>query len=165
MDRIRIRLYREDDAASVGRLIARTYRAYNLSEADPEEQERLLGPFRFAESDSPHHQRAIQDVLHSPMLYVAEVDGRICGVLRGRANVLASLFVDGRMHRRGIGRRLVERFEKDSRNVGVQWVRVASTLFAVPFYQAMGYKKTTGVRRLRSFDGNSLFYQPMKKHL
>jgi len=38
-----------------------------------------------------------------------------------------------------------------------------STLFAAPFYQAVGDKKTTGVRRMRSFDGEGLPYQPMKK--
>jgi putative acetyltransferase len=99
------------------------------------------------------------------MLYVAEVDGRIFGVLRGRPNVLASLFVDGEMHRMGIGRKLVECFEKDSLDAGVSWIRVAATIFAVPFYQAMGYKKTTGLRWLRSFEGSRLRYQPMKKQL
>jgi GNAT superfamily N-acetyltransferase len=161
----RVRRYCEDDAVAVGRLIARTYRMFNLSEADPDEQMRLLGPFRYAESDDPRHQKTIRDVIQSPMLYVAEVDGRIRGVLRGRPHVLASLFVDGEMHRVGIGRKLVERFERDSRSADIRWIRVASTVFAVPFYQAMGYKRTTGLRRLKSFEGSSLLYQPMKKTL
>jgi hypothetical protein len=42
---------------------------------------------------------------------------------------------------------------------------VASTLYAVPFYQMMGYKKTTGVRPCWSFGGRGLVYQPMKKLL
>ena len=37
------------------------------------------------------------------------------------------------------------------------------TLYAVPFYEAMGYKKTTGIRNCWSFDGRGLKYQPMKK--
>jgi len=44
-------------------------------------------------------------------------------------------------------------------------IRVASTLYAVPFYQAVGYKKTTGVRAMRSFDGSGFEYQPMRKIL
>lgn len=162
---MRIRQYREDDAIAVGRLIAGTYRAYNLSHADPEEQERLLGPFRHADSKDPKQREAIRSVIRSPMLYVAEDGKGIVGVLRGRENVLASLFVQGDRHRQGIGRKLVERFERDSRQRGARWIRVAATIFAVPFYQSLGYKKTTGVRPCRSFDGTDLKYQPMKKVL
>ena len=162
---MRIRLYRESDAADVGRLIADTYREFNLSHADPAEQERLLGPFRNAHSADPDHCRAIVEVLRSPMLYVAEVDGHIVGVLRGREGVLASLFVDKRFHRRGMATALVERFEKDSRAAGTTKVRVAASIYAVPFYQRMGYVRTTGVRPGRSFEGTDFTYQPMRKRL
>jgi len=99
------------------------------------------------------------------MFYVAEDGEDNVGVLRGRKNILASLFVHGNYHRRGIGRKLVERFERDSRKLGVEWIRVAARLFAVPFYQALGYKKSTGIRRCHSFDGTDLMQQPMKKLL
>jgi len=160
-----IRQYQENDAIVVGRLIAETYRTYNLSHADPEEQDRLLGPFRHANSEDEAHREAIRSVIRSPMLYVAEDSTEIVGVLRGRNNVLASLFVHGNRHRQGIGRRLAERFERDSRQRGIEWIRVAATIFAVPFYQSLGYKKTTGIRPCKSFDGTDLKYQPMKKHL
>ena len=162
---MRIRHYRKEDVSEVGRLIATTYRAYNLSHACPEEQDRLLGPFRHAFSDDPKHQEAIRSVVWSPMLYVAEADKQIVGVLRGRANVLASLFVHGDHHGQGIGRKLVERFERDLRKQGIEWIRVAATMFAVPFYQALGYKKTTGIRPCKSFEGTDLTQQPMKKVL
>ena len=162
---MRIRPYREKDAIVVGRLIAETYRTYNLSHADPREQDRLLGPFCHAFSNDPHHQEAIRSVIYSPMLYIAEDGKEIVGVLRGREDVLASLFVRGDHHGRGIGRKLVERFERDSCKQGVEWIRVAATIFAVPFYQFLGYKKTTGIRPCHSFDGTDLKYQPMKKHL
>ncbi|MFC2082526.1 GNAT family N-acetyltransferase [Candidatus Bipolaricaulota bacterium] len=160
---MKIRNYRNTDAPAVGRLIAETYRKYNLSHADPEEQERLLGPFRHAFSNDPSHQEAVRGILPSPMLYVAEEGKEIVGVLRGRENVLASLFVHGDHHRKGVGRKLVEHFERDSREQGVEWIRVAATMFAVPFYQAMGYKKTTGVRPCHSFEGTDLTQQPMRK--
>ena len=162
---MKIRTYREKDAPAVGRLIATTYCEYNLSHADPEEQERLLGPFRHAFSADPGHQDAILNIVSSPMLYVAEDGEDVVGVLRGRKNVLASLFVWGDHHGRGIGRKLVERFERDSCKQGVEWIRVAATIFAVPFYQSLGYKKTTGIRPCRSFDGINLTQQPMKKML
>jgi len=158
-----IRVATKADAPAIGRLIAATYRAYNLGHADSEEQERLLGPFRHALSDDPEHQQAIAEVVDSPMLYVAEEAGHIVGVLRGRENVLASLFVDGGYHRRGIGRQLVERFEQDSRDAGIEWIRVASTLYAVPFYESLGYKKSGDIQPCHSFDGTDLKQQPMKK--
>jgi GNAT superfamily N-acetyltransferase len=99
------------------------------------------------------------------MVFVAETDGTIVGVLRGRADRLASLFVSGRWHRQGIGSRLVKRFETECLRKGSTVLRVAATLHAVPFYLAMGYRKSTGVRSGWSFEGHGLPVQPMKKVL
>jgi len=162
---LRIRKYRKQDAIPVGRLVARTYRRFNMAELPAQEQDTLLGPFLHAESADPTHQQAIAAALRSPMMYIATIDHEIVGVLRGRENVLASLFVSERVHRRGIARMLVEQFESESRKLGISWIRVASTEYAIPFYQAVGYKKTTGLRNLRSFGGTGLRYQPMKKQL
>lgn len=162
---MKIRQYRDDDAPAVGRLIAETFRKYNLSHAGPEEQERLLGPFRHAFSDDIGHREAVRSILRSPMIYVAQDGDEIVGVLRGRKNVLATLFVRGDRQGQGIGSRLVERFERDSRAQGVTWIRVAATLAAVPFYKAVGFKKSTGIRPCPTFDGTDLKMQPMKKLL
>ena len=160
-----IREYRESDAQEVGRLIADTYAQFNLSFASPESRDRLLGPFRHAYSLDKAHQEAIARVIRSEMVFVAVCDGEIVGVLRGRKERLASLFVRGDRHREGIGRSLVERFERESLGHGVRMIRVAATLYAVPFYLRMGYKRSTGVRNGRSFEGRGLEYQPMKKTL
>lgn len=162
---ITIREYREGDAVEVGRVIAHTYRDFNLGFASPEEQGLLLGPFQHAGSADPAHREAIARVIRSEMVYVAEDEGVIAGVLRGRVDRLASLFVRGDYHRRGIGRRLVERFEAECRRRGATVIRVAATEFAVPFYAAVGYKRSTGLRRGRSFDGRGLPVQPMRKVL
>jgi aryl-alcohol dehydrogenase-like predicted oxidoreductase/predicted N-acetyltransferase YhbS len=162
---VQIRPYRESDAEKVGRLIADTYSAFNLSHASPEELEAFLGPFRHARSAERAHQEAIAQVIRAAMVLVAEENGEIVGVLRGRKDRLHSLFVQGDHHRQGIGRSLVERFEQECLRQGATVVTVAATLYAVPFYLAMGYKRTTGVRSMRSFDGEGLQYQPMKKVL
>ena len=124
-----------------------------------------MGPFQHARSLEESHQEAIARVIRSEMVFVAEVDGEIVGILRGRTDRLASLFVRGDYHRQGIGRRLVARFEEACVQKGATEVKVAATLYAVRFYQEMGYKKTTGVRSGRSFEGTGLMYQPMKKVL
>jgi GNAT superfamily N-acetyltransferase len=163
------RSYRDADAAGVGRLIARTYSAFNLSFATPEQRDGLLGPLRFAESVEPAHRAAIAQAIGAPVVLVAEEKGAVVGVLRGgrvdhegRA-VLQSLFVDAAHQRGGIGRRLVGRFERVCRSRGVTCVKLASTPYAVPFYQAMGYRRSTGVRSMRSFETDGLPCQPMKK--
>lgn len=160
-----IRPYRETDAERVGRLIAETYSKFNLTFATPEELAKLLGPFRHAWSAEPAHREAISQVIRSPLVFVAEEDGEIVGVLRGRRERLASLFVRGDHHRRGIGRRLVEQFEQACMQGEPTVIRVAATLYAIPFYTALGYRRTTGVRNGWSFEGAGLRYQPMKKVL
>ncbi|MBN1656792.1 MAG: GNAT family N-acetyltransferase [Anaerolineae bacterium] len=162
---IEIRPYREEDAANVGLLIADTYDRFNLSFAPPEERGAFLGPFQHARSPDPAHQEAIARVIRSAVVLVAEEEGEIVGVLRGRTERLGSLFVRGDHHRRGIGRRLVERFEEESRRQGVTVIRVAATLYGVPFYAALGYKRSTGLRSGRSFDGHGIPIQHMRKVL
>jgi hypothetical protein len=58
---VTIRPYRDGDAAQVGILIADTFGEFNLSDAPPDEQQRLLGPFRNARSADPAHRQAIAE--------------------------------------------------------------------------------------------------------
>ena len=169
MTKIVIRDYDESDAPVVGRLIADTYATYNLNFLPVHKRGPFLGPFEHARSTDPARQAAIAQVIRSEMVYVAEAitdDGaEIVGVLRGREERLGSLFVRGDRHRQGIGRALVEHFERASRVQGVHVIRVAATLYGVPFYTAMGYKRSTGVRSSQSFEGRGLPIQPMRKVL
>jgi len=160
-----VRRYRESDAPSVGELIADTYSKFNLDFATAQERGKLLGPFRHARSAGKSHQEAIARAIRSAVVLVAVEDGEIVGVLRGRQERLASLFVRADHHRQGIGRRLVEHFERECIRQGARKIRVAATLYAVPFYLKMGYRRTTGVRNGWSFEGTGLKYQPMKKVL
>ena len=162
-----IRRYRESDAVEVGRLIADTFRRFNLSYASPAEQKKLLGPFRHAHSENSEHQRSIAAVIRAPLVLVAEDNekGRIAGVLRGSPGRLHSLFVREACQRRGIGRRLMSAFEHEVRNAGHDKITLQSTLYAVPFYQSLGCKRSTGIRSGPCFDGTGFRYQPMKKVL
>ncbi|MBN2389700.1 MAG: GNAT family N-acetyltransferase [Anaerolineae bacterium] len=162
---ITIRDYREDDAPSVGQLIAATFGEFNLDYASPQERALLLGPFQHAASQEPAHQAAIAEAIEADMVFVAEDAGEIVGVLRGRPDKLQSLFVGKDYHRQGIGRALVAHFERECRRREAATIKVQATLFAVPFYQSVGYKKTTGVRACRIFEGTRFPYQPMKKVL
>jgi 8-oxo-dGTP pyrophosphatase MutT (NUDIX family)/ribosomal protein S18 acetylase RimI-like enzyme len=160
-----IRDYREEDAPDVGRLIADTFRAFNLSYASPEEQELLLGPFRHARSPDAAHRQAIAEVIQAPMMWVAQDGDKIVGVLRGKTGRLHSLFVDGSYHGQGIGRRLVTHFEQACLQQGATAITLGASLYAIPFYTRLGYKKSTGVRSGPCFDGRDFPTQPMKKVL
>ena len=160
---ITIREYSEEDAQCVGRLIADTYAQYNLAYLSPGEMKAFLGPFQHAWSDEPLHREEIARMIRSEWVFVAEDGGEIVGVLRGRKERLGSLFVRGDHQRQGVGRGLVERFEQECRKHAPMVIRVSATMFGVPFYAAMGYKKSTGVRASRSFDGHGLPTQPMRK--
>ena len=162
---ITIRDYTDNDAGEAGRLIADTYGEFNLSFASPEDRALMLGPFAYAHSPDEAHRAAIAEVLRSPICLVAEAEGVIVGILRGRKERLASLFVRRDYHHQGVGRQLVARFEAESIAQGVSLILVASTLYAIPFYSKMGYKKSTGLRSGWSFAGHGLQVQPMKKIL
>lgn len=159
---LKIRSYLASDSIEVGRLIASTFREFNLSYAPPEEQEKLLGPFRHAHSDVEEQQQAIAAVIRAPTVLVAIDDGVIVGVLRGSPGRLHSLFVRSTHHGRGIGTHLMQTFEHKVRRAGRDRITLQSTLYAVPFYQALGYKRSTGVRSGSCFDGTGFKYQPMK---
>jgi GNAT superfamily N-acetyltransferase len=161
-----IRDYDEaNDAQAVGRLISDTFTKYNLGFVAADELPLFLGPFCNAGSSDPVHMTAIAEVIRARVVLVAADEADVVGVLRGRADRLQSLFVRGDFHGRGIGRGLVDRFEHWCVQHGARQIKVAATLYAVPFYARLGYKKTTGVRLGWCFDGSGLPYQPMKKIL
>ena len=162
---VTIRDYERRDAAQVGVLIADTFRTFNLDYASPEEQDLLLGPFRHARSADPAHREAVAGLIEAPMVFVAEDEGRIVGVLRGSTGRLHSLFVAASRHGQGIGRRLVAHFEEACLAQGAAKITLSSSLYAVSFYARLGYKRSTGVRSGPCFDGEWFPYQPMKKVL
>lgn len=161
----KIRAARDEDFESIGRLIADVYSRFNLDFVTEAERAPFLGPFFFADSPEESHQELLRGVIRAQTLLVADDGRQVVGVLRGRPERLASLFVRSDHHRRGIGRRLVEHFEALSALQGVRVIRLAATLYAVPFYLALGYKRSTGVRSGWSFDGHGLRVQPMRKVL
>lgn len=160
-----IRRCRESELLAVARLIADTYRDYNLTFAVPEERDQYLGPFRQAYSGDLQQIESLSTRMRAGIILVADDKDEIVGVVRGEKEKLSSLFVRGDHHRRGIGRSLVEAFEQECASQGSEVIRLTATLFAVPFYVKMGYKKSTGARPWRAYGGEGMIVQPMKKRL
>jgi len=92
------------------------------------------------------------------IFYVAEENERIIGYIKGSKDRIGNLFVLGSSHKKGVGKKLIELLEKEAKKQNSKKIKIKSSIYAVPFYQKMGYKKTTGVRNL-----HNLKIQPMKK--
>ncbi len=152
-----IRKYRSDDARAVAALISRTYSRFNSQEGT----KRAVRDY--IDSYSPKGRKTKD--LHArfsrtPNCFVALAGSQVTGMVRGIENNLINLFVDGEYHRQGIATRLVCRLEQACLQAGFSDIALRGSLYATPFYESMGYKKTTGVR---NFHG--LRVQPMKKTL
>jgi GNAT superfamily N-acetyltransferase len=163
--KIYIREYKRDDSVETGILIADMYWKYNLGHIADEEKEKYLGGFFYCRSSDEKDMERIEELIKAPYVYIAVVSGRIAGVLRGSLGRLHSLFVHEDFHRNGIGGRLVRKFEEVNISNRVMKITLAASLYAVPFYEAVGYKRSTGIRRSNSFGGADFHIQPMKKIL
>ncbi len=162
---ITIREYTENDAHPVGKLIAETYSQFNLAHLPPDEVKSALGPFQYAWSDDQTHKEKIAIMIRSEWVFLAVDEGEIVGVLRGRKGRLASLFVHSDYQLKGAARQLVARFEQECQKYAPMVIRLSATVYAVPFYLKMGYKRSTGLRSGWSFDYHGLPIQPMRKVL
>lgn len=96
----------------------------------------------------------------TPICYVATENSEVIGIVRGFYGRLINLFVDGRHHRKGIGQKLLAQFERRCQDDGQDVIKVNISIFSIPFYEANGYKKTTGIRNHKG-----LKIQPMRKRL
>ncbi len=94
------------------------------------------------------------------IFYVAEEKGKIIGYISGGKDKIGNLFVSGKVHKKGVGKKLIDLFEKEALKQGSKEIKIRSSIYAIPFYQKVGYKKTTGIRNMWG-----LRAQPMKKVL
>jgi predicted N-acetyltransferase YhbS len=151
-----IRHYKTSDAVSVANLISATYRACNTKNEPKDAVAWYLEKF-----DVTKNLVDIQNMFaQGTVTLVAEENGKIVGFLWGKKQRIINLYVSVTEHGKGIGRRLVEKYEKKVASMGATQITIRSSIYAVPFYQAMGYKKSTGTRKF-----HGLIIQPMKKIL
>lgn len=152
---VTIRNGRLEDARAIGRLVSRTYARFCGDEGTP------AAVRRYVERHDPKGRtpaELAERFARATGCAVALCGTRIVGVARWRDNQLFNLFVDRSFQRRGIATRLMRGFERTCLDSGFREATVRSSLYAVSFYEAFGFRKTTGVRNL-----HGLKVQPMKK--
>jgi len=111
---IKIRKFRKEDTKEIASLVFNTFKKFNskeyfkklaieeyLNQYDPKNNtmEELYGRFK-----------------KSTIFYVATSDNKIVGMIRGRPERITNLYVDGKYHKRGVGRLLLNKFEAEEKN-------------------------------------------------
>jgi GNAT superfamily N-acetyltransferase len=139
-----IRKFKKGDTKAVARLIVRTFKKYNGEDFfDQEGVSKTLDLFDIKKNTE---EQLIERFKKTPIFYVAEVDGKIIGMIRGLPNKISSFFVDGQEQGKGVGKKLIRRFELEAKKRKSEYIKIRASLYATAFYQKRGYKKTTGIR-------------------
>ena len=153
---MRIRAIKPQDIEPACHLIRETYRDFNYEEGTVEATHEYLDAY----NPDLNLDRLKKRFRRTPICYVATEKNEVIGIVRGFYGRLVNLFVDGRHHRRGIGQKLLYQFERRCQEDGQDMIKVNISIFSIPFYEANGYKKTTGIRNQKG-----LKIQPMMKRL
>jgi len=153
---MKIRKFRIENTKEIAQLIKKTFRKFSKNDGPKKAVEAYIHEYNDIEKLKVKFQR-------SPLFYIAEEKGKIIGIIRGDKNRVGNLFVLEEYHGQGVGKELMEKFEKISLSRGSKLIRIRSSLYAVPFYQKMGYKKSGGIIKTKNLFG--LKYQPMLKKL
>ena len=153
-----IRKFHKKDTKEVALLVVNTYKKFNSSEFI--EKKAVTDYLSHYNPQINSEEELYSNLKRTPFFYVFEEDHKIIGMIRGRVGRIINLFVDGSKHKKGVGRKLVLKYENEVRKQNCNEIKIRASLYATPFYEKMGYKKTTGIRNFR---GLKVF--PMKKIL
>ena len=138
---IRIRKFRKSDLIDSAKLVREVFSKFNRKEGPKKAIDEYLSYYKTTKDNIEGLQKIF---FTSPIVFVAVEGTKIIGLVRGNKKKVGNLFVKGKYHGKGIGRRLMKKFEREALKLGSREIRIKASLYAVPFYQKMGYKKTTG---------------------
>ena len=157
--KMKIRKFQEKDIRQVAKLKNEVYSQFNSKEYfEKKAANKYIEHTSLKKSDKELLEAFTGK--RTTIFYVAEENNKIIGMIRGRPGRISNLFVDGKQHKKGIGRRLVLKFEKEAKKQGSKEIKLRASLYATPFYEKMNYRKTTGIR---NFGGLKVY--PMKREL
>lgn len=156
---MKFRKFKKQDIRQVAKVKDSVFRKFNRFECfEKNAVERYLSRTNLKQTDSELIEAF--RISRQSIFYVAEEKNKIIGYIKGDKNNIKNLFVLGEAHKKGIGKGLVALFEKEAIKQNSNKIKITASIYATPFYQKMGYKKTTGIR-----NWHGLKTQPMKKIL
>jgi len=153
-----IRKIKNSEIYDAWSLIARVFGTYNKDEWNHEAIQSAVNSY---DPQVANHKQLKQRFNTSDIVLVAIYNNTIIWVIRGKYERIQALFVDGKYHRKWIGRQLLSSFEKYAKKEGVKKITVRSSLYAIPFYQKQWYKKITGIKSFSWW----IKIQPMQKNI
>ena len=86
--------------------------------------------------------QAVSRLIRQRQMFVAQVNGRLAGVVALEAGEVYSFFVAPDRQGRGVGRELLAFVEGRAREQGVRHLFLSASLTAVGFYEHLGYRRT-----------------------
>ena len=153
---MKLHKYNPSNLHEVASLIRKTFRKFNSKEGTKKGIKEYLDYY-----DTKKNIDNVKETFSkNTIFFVIKKNNKIIGIIRGRKNKIGNLFVKGEYHKKRIGRKLVEKFEKEAKKQKSKEIKISTSLYSVPFYKKMGYKKITGIRNIKG-----LKIQPMKKRL
>ncbi len=153
LDEFIVRKFKPEDACQVSRLITTTFNA-QVGRKLPSGVKKVFSEVNTSDK--------ILELSKRGEVFVADKGGKIIGIIAGiDNNRVIRLFVYKKFQGQGIAKKLMRRLESLYKKRAAKSIHVRSSLYAVDFYNVMGYKKVTRV--IHNKDG--MAYQPMIKYL
>lgn len=154
---MKIRKYKKTDLIQAANIINKTFARFNSKEGT---KKGVKDYIEFYTPKEKNIEQIEKQFTKTKIFFVAVEGNKIVGIIRGRPERITNLFVRSEYHDKGIGTKLIKTFENEAKKKKSNLIKAAASLYAVPFYQKMGYKKTTGIRYRYG-----LKIQPMQKRL
>lgn len=143
---MKIRLFKEEDAAEVEQLIAETLRKSNSKDYSKEYIEETI---------LSHSADDLIERAKCGHMYVVCDESRIvgCGAVAGywgseTESILLTIFVLPEFQGNGIGRQIIETLEQDEYFLRAKRIEIPASITAVEFYRKMGYDYKNQIAQL-----------------
>ncbi len=129
---MRIRKFKKEDAKSVSNIIRKCLKEVNIKEYSKKVIISLCNFFTPALIISNSKNRTI---------YVVTEKGKVIGTASLKGDTVYTVFVNPKIHRKGVGSKLMDKVEELAKKKGHKTVKVPSSFGAFEFYKRRGYKK------------------------
>ena len=147
-----IRVFKQEDAGEVAKLIAETLKVSNSKDYSSE---------YINENITSHSAEVLIERAKEGHMYVACDKERIigCGAIAGywgstTESILLTIFVLPAYQGKGIGSKIIHTLEQDEFFLRAKRIEIPASITAVEFYRKMGYNYKNGVAEL---DGEQVY--------
>ena len=141
---INTREFKDEDAETVSRLLARNFIEVNSKDYGIEPMEKLA---------AHHNAEWVRQIAGDSHMYVFEWKGQIVGVGSIAAfwgseteSILLTVFVLPELHGKGIGRTIIRTLESDEFFIRAKRIEIPASVTATEFYRKFGYDYKDGIK-------------------